>query len=187
MTDAVESFAVRQRRASSREEWSEQTKLAALLAQFLNPATTFFSAMENKPRSQLSGVFQRRRGVRSGLADLLVIHCGKPIFIELKSRRGVASKVQKQVRAELIQAGAVWWLVRSARAALTALQRSGVVFRREWQPPQLEAWEGPFADPHQRLPQHPQVAAERSAARKRWRERQNGARITEQSAAAEVA
>ena len=44
---------------------------------------------------------------------------------------------------------------------------SGVVFRRKWQPAQLKPWEGPFADP-----QEPRVAAERAAARKRWRERQ---------------
>jgi hypothetical protein len=30
----------------------------------------------------------------------------------------------------------------------------------------------PFADPHQRLPQAPEVAAQRRAALKRWRERQ---------------
>jgi hypothetical protein len=38
------------------------------------------------------------------------------------------------------------------RAALTALHLSGVVFRRHWKPPRLKPWEGPFADPTQRLP-----------------------------------
>jgi hypothetical protein len=47
-----------------------------------------------------------------------------------------------------------------------ALHLSGVVFRRKWKPPRLKLWEGPFADT-QRLPQHPSVAAERAAARKR--------------------
>jgi hypothetical protein len=37
-----------------------------------------------------------------------------------------------------------------------------------WKPP----WEGPFADPTRRLPQAPEVAAERAVARKRWRLRQ---------------
>jgi len=44
--------------------------------------------------------------------------------VELKSRAGVASKTQKQIRAELLPAGAVWWLARSARAALMALHCS---------------------------------------------------------------
>jgi hypothetical protein len=34
--------------------------------------------------------------------------------------------------------------------------------RRRWKPPQLKHWEGPFADPHERLPRAPEVAAERA-------------------------
>ena len=77
-----------------------------------------------------------------------------------------------QVRSEMLPAGADWWLVRSARAALMALHLSGVVFRRKWKPPRLQPWEGPFADPTQRLPQAPGVAARRRAARRRWLSRQ---------------
>ena len=67
---------------------------------------------------------------------------------------------------------AKWWLARSARAAMMALHLSGMVFRRKWQPPQLALWEGPFADPAQRLPQHPGVAAERREEKRRYRLRQ---------------
>jgi hypothetical protein len=56
--------------------------------------------------SKMSGGFQKRRGVRSGLPDVLVIANEKPIFVELKSRGGVPSKAQKQVGAELKLAGA---------------------------------------------------------------------------------
>jgi hypothetical protein len=123
-------------------------------------------------------MLQKRRGVRSGLPDILVVFRHDAgtgtivIFIELKSRRGVASKVQKQIRLEMLPAGAEWWMARSARAALTALHLSGVVFRRPWNPPRLQPWEGPFADPNARLPQAPEVAAQRRAAQQRWRERQ---------------
>ena len=96
----------------------------------------------------------------------------KPIFVEIKSRAGVASKAQKQICAKLKLAGADWYLARSARAALMALNLSGVVFRRKWKPPRLKPWEGPFADPTLRLPQAPDVAARRRAARRRWRTRQ---------------
>jgi hypothetical protein len=72
----------------------------------------------------------------------------------------------------MLPAGADWWLVRSARAAPMALHLSGVVFRRKWKPPRLKPWEGPFADPARRLPQAPDVAARRRAARRRWRARQ---------------
>jgi hypothetical protein len=78
---------------------------------------------------------QKRRGVRNGLPDVLVLYRHDTsivvIFIELKSRRGVASKAQKQVRTELLPAGAAWWMARSARAALMALHLSGVVFQAQ--------------------------------------------------------
>jgi hypothetical protein len=62
-------------------------------------------------------------------------------------------------------------MARSARAAMMALHLEGVVFRRNWKPPRLRPWEGPFVGTEKRLPQHPQVANERRAARRRWRER----------------
>jgi hypothetical protein len=169
-------LAVQRRRDSRREEWNEQTSLAALLAELLDPACIFWTSLENRPLSQTSGVFQKRRGVRSGLPDVLVFR-RKPggvliVFVEMKSKAGVASKVQKRVLAEMLQAGAEWWMARSAAAALTALLRSGVVFRGQWTPPRLQPWEGPFADPTQRPPQAPDVSANRRAATQRWRERQ---------------
>src|SRR5262249_11870680 len=86
---------------------------------------------------------------------------------------GVASKVQRQVRDELLAAGVKWWwLARSTRACLVALHRSGVPLRK-WKPPlRLQEWEGPFSDPHKKLPMAPEVARGRRAARRRWRARQ---------------
>jgi hypothetical protein len=66
---------------------------------------------------------------------------------------------------------------------MTALYRSGVAFRRPWEPRQLEAWEGPFADPNQRLPQAPSVAARRRGAQRAWRERRRRACKAAKSAA----
>jgi hypothetical protein len=170
---APEPLAVRRRRESRREEWTEHIKLAGLLEKYLDPSCTFWTSLENKPLSMISGIFQKRRGVRSGLPDVLVLFRRDTgtvvIFIELKSRRGVASKVQKQIRVEMLPAGAVWWMARTARAAMMALHLSGVVFRRKWEPPQLLPWEGPFTDPTRRLPQHPNVAAERREAKRRYR------------------
>jgi hypothetical protein len=47
------------------------------------------------------------------------------------SRAGDASKAQKQIRMEMVPAGAEWWTARSARAAMMALYLSGMVFRRQ--------------------------------------------------------
>jgi hypothetical protein len=153
-------------------------KLTALLEAYCDPATTWWTAHDVVASSATSGAMRRRRGVRAGLPDTQIIYRGKPIFIELKSRAGVASRSQKQTRTELLVAGAIWWMARSARAAMTALLLSDVVFRRRWRAPKLAAWEGPFSTPG-RLPQHPRVKAERAAARRRWRERQRARAATE--------
>ena len=181
---AAVELAVRRRRESRREEWHEHIKLAAWLNEYLDPACSFWSSLENKPLSVLSGMFQKRRGVRSGMPDVMVlVHRAAGtlvIFLELKSHRGKVSKVQKQVRAELLPTGAVWWMARSARAAMTALHRSGVPFRRKWKPPRLEEWEGPFSDPTHRLPQHPLVTIE-------WREEKRRYRLRKRIRAREAA
>jgi hypothetical protein len=188
------SFAAQRWRESRREEWSAQTRFIEELKEYADPACTFWTSLDNKPLSPLSGIYQKRRGVKSGLPDVLVIFRQKSgsmliVFVEFKSHRGVASKAQKQVRLEMLPAGAVWYMVRSAAAAMMALSLAGVVFRRPWEPPRLEPWEGPFANPHQRLPQAPEVKAARSAALKRFRlrQRQKAAQMTEQAAAVEAA
>jgi hypothetical protein len=76
---------------------------------------------------------------KNGPPDVLVSR-GKPIFMEPKSRAGVASKSRSQVRAELPSAGAERWMARGARATMMAVHLSGVVFRRKWKPPQLKPW-----------------------------------------------
>jgi hypothetical protein len=149
-----------------------QRRIVGLLKRHL-PAGCFSTALENAPRSAISGLLARARGVRAGCPDWMFIWNGKIIFIELKSRVGIASAAQRKFRDELLAAGVRWWwLVRSARAFMVALRRSGVPLVDWERPGRLEKWEGPFADPHMRLPQHPDVAVYRAAARKRSRERQ---------------
>jgi hypothetical protein len=180
------SLAVQRQRFSRREEFAAQVRLVAMLAEHLDPASTYWTSLENRPRSPMSGVFQRMRGCRPGVPDLVVIQRGPGsvliVFVELKSRRGVASKAQKQARAEMLPSGAVWIMARSPRAAMEGLHRAGVQFRRSWEPQQLEPWEGPFFDPNQRLPQEPGVRAERRASQQRWRERQRACKAAQLAA-----
>jgi len=180
-----QTLRTQRRRESRRSEATEQIKLARMLGSYLDRSTTFWSSLENAPRSLLSAIFQQRRGVRAGLPDLMIISArrryARVVFVEIKSARGLASRVQKQVRDELVRAGAAWWMARSANAAMTAIRAEGVKFRRRWDPPRLAAWEGPWRDPHQRLPQEPRVAAQRRADQRRWnlryRERKKAERM----------
>jgi hypothetical protein len=170
--DAADSLAVVRRKRARPEEWTTQTRVAELLKRHL-PAGCFSTALENAPRSRLAGLLTKLRGTRPGLPDIWVIWLGENVVVELKSRSGIASKVQRQVRDELLAAGVTfWWLARSPRACLLALHLSGVPLVG-WRPPKgpLPEWKGLFADPHVRLPMHPVVARERAAAQQRYRER----------------
>jgi hypothetical protein len=149
---------------SRREEWQEQIKLAALLDTWLDPACTFWTATDPIAPSAISGFLRKRRGVKPGVPDVLIWHCGKSITIELKSRRGQCSPSQRAVREALLRAGAQWWVCRSADAAMWALYKSGVPFRtifhddgtiERWQQPKLPAWEVPKRNPHERRPRAP--------------------------------
>jgi hypothetical protein len=42
---------VQRRRERRREEWSKRTKLAELLAERLDPDSTFWTSLENKPQA----------------------------------------------------------------------------------------------------------------------------------------
>jgi hypothetical protein len=158
-------------------EWTLQSELAELLRQHLDPSCTWFTSLENRPLSRISGMLQGKRGVKSGVPDVQVFYRRKPsprcpthvALVELKAPHGVASKSQKRTRLEMLPTGVKWWMARTARAAMTALHLSGVPLIN-WEPPaRLEPWEGPFSDPTQRLPQHPEVAAERREAARRYR------------------
>jgi hypothetical protein len=180
-----ETLAAQRRRESRREEFAEQVRLVEMLQELLDPAFMFFSALENRPRSALAGALQRRQGVRAGLPDLMIVAYWKPpVFVEMKSKRGVPSPAQRRVFADLRAMGADVYVARSAAAALEALRWSNVPFRQPWQPPQpLADWEGPFimTDPNQRLPQEPGVRAERRVAQRRWRQRQRERKAGQQS------
>jgi hypothetical protein len=181
-----QSLAVVRRRATVREEGKEHRRLAKLLAYYIDRNNTFWTSIENRPLSLISAVVQKKRGVRAGMPDVAVFHRRggriKIVFIELKSRRGVMTDNQKQVRTELLRIGARWWLARTARAGVEALHRSGVVFRHDWTPPRLEPWEGPSADPV-KLPWAPSVL-EQWKQEKREQRRRYQARIAAERAAA---
>jgi hypothetical protein len=149
-------------------EWIEQVKLSGLLDRWLDAGCTFATAVDTVARSATAGAMRKKRGVKPGVPDDLVLYRGKLIGLELKSPGARCSAAQREVRERLLRAGAVWWECRSANAAMWALRRSGVKFRtfvnddgtvERWQQPRLAAWENPRRDPCEPRPQHPEVAA----------------------------
>ena len=165
------------RRAQRPSQWRhyeayQQRILAELLTRLIVPGTCFWTSIENKPRSAISGVYQKQAGVRSGFPDLIFLRADRPpIFIEMKSPVGRLSKAQREIRAELVAQGCNWFLCRSAEPALVALHRAGIAFRPgALQPPKLEPWEEPVENLSERHPRHPPLTAKRREAKLRQRE-----------------
>ena len=155
-----------------REEWLQQVRLALLLDRWVDSTTTWWSAIDTVPRSASNGWMRRKRGCKSGTPDTFVLHRGKLVTIEMKSRRGQCSPSQRLAREALLRAGAQWWVCRSANAAMWALAQSGVPFRtivhedgtiERWQQPRLPAWEVPKRNPHERRPRAPEWQREELA------------------------
>lgn len=166
---------------SRRAEWLEQVQLSSLLDKWLDDTCTFATATDPVASSAKSGAMRKKRGVKAGLPDTLVLHRRKLITLELKSRQGRCSASQRATREALLRAGAEWWECRSAHAAMWALGKSGVRFRtlvhndgtiERWRQPRLAPWEMPRRDPAEPRPNAPDVLVLRRAARQRWRERQ---------------
>jgi hypothetical protein len=125
MLERTATFAARQRRESRSEEWREHIRHTERPVRHLDPACTFWTSLENKPISAVTGMFQKMRGVRSGLPDVMVIHrCVADlaaIFVELKSRRGKASKAQMKLREDIRAVEVKRCMARGARAAMVAV------------------------------------------------------------------
>jgi hypothetical protein len=93
----------------------EQRKLAELLTRLIVPGTVHWTAVENKPRTAISGMYQKLAGVRSGFPDLIFLRADKPtILIEMKSPVGRLSKAQREIRAELLAQGCKWFFLSPA-------------------------------------------------------------------------
>lgn len=88
------------------------------------PAESFFSALPGGDRQMT-----RAPGYVSGLPDILIIHEGQPIFVELKSEKGRLSEAQKDVREAIWRAGGYTYVARSIADVEDILNERGIVLR----------------------------------------------------------
>lgn len=65
----------------------------------------------------------RRMGLRSGVADLVIVKDGRAYFLEMKRHNGKQSVNQLQFEAEAIRAGAEYAVAHSFDEAVEILQR----------------------------------------------------------------
>lgn len=181
MDQASAIDAPKPKRKVRREEYLTQKALAELLDKYIDKSSCFWTSLENRPISWLSGHLQRLRGCKSGLPDIMCVPLNRsPVFVELKSRSGRLSNSQKAIRDQLVAMGCAWSMCRSVKAAMAALNWSGVPFRRPYREPILAEWEGPFGPDVTRFPSHPKVREKRreASARRRERMRELGIKVS---------
>ena len=77
----------------------------------------------------MRGAKLKAMGYRAGTPDMLIIHDGEPIWLELKSASAGLSKAQVLCMGDLVAAGCKWALVRSLNDVERALKRFGVPLR----------------------------------------------------------
>src|SRR5262245_18945977 len=88
-----------------REEWQEQKKLARLLDKWLDPACTFWTATDPVASSAFSGAIRKQRGVKPDTPEHLILHRGKLVTIEMKSRQGRCRASQREARLAIPRRG----------------------------------------------------------------------------------
>ena len=68
----------------------------------------------------------KRMGLKAGWPDIIVIHDGRPIFLELKAPGSYPTERQRNVHVALREAGAAVEVIRSLDEADEFLTREGV-------------------------------------------------------------
>jgi hypothetical protein len=92
------------------------------------PVDAFWTSIDSAGRGPIAGARMKRRGVKRGLPDILVIW-HNTIWIELKSKAGRLSVEQKAFRDLVVIAGAGYAVCRSTDEVEWALLRFGIPLR----------------------------------------------------------
>lgn len=82
------------------------------------------SEVDSRGRRVMVGNFRRDHNpyVLKGVPDLILVHQGRIIGFEIKSKKGIQSKEQKEFAENLIRAGGLYYLIRSIEDAQIAIR-----------------------------------------------------------------
>lgn len=115
-----------------------QVSVAAHLDWMLSPPATYtaighggFSLGKTREEAIRRGARMKKRGVKPGWPDLIVLFNSRSHGIELKAKDGRLSDDQKSVRDQIIAAGGTYEVCRSVEAVVDHLTALGVPLRSE--------------------------------------------------------
>jgi hypothetical protein len=109
-------------------EWAFQRMCNAFLSRAL-PPTAYVTAIDiGSAGSARQGMLRRARGVLPGIADILIVHDGTTLWVELKAGSSL-SPAQKMFRERITANGHLWALARTTEELEAALIDAGIPLR----------------------------------------------------------
>lgn len=106
-------------------------QIVKTLRVLLPPHVTFFHVPNGGKRSKAEAARLKAMGTRAGVPDLIFIHQGRFLGIELKTEDGRLSPEQDRCIADLMLAGADVDVCRSLDAVLARLAAWGIPMKGE--------------------------------------------------------
>jgi len=106
--------------------------LQRAVARFLDmalPDGAVWSAIGHGGGGKVRGAILKAMGLKAGIPDVLIIHRGRPIFIELKAQNGRLSLAQQAMHNKLTIAGALVAVCRSVDEVQQILECVGIDLR----------------------------------------------------------
>jgi hypothetical protein len=94
------------------------------------PSDLFWTAINPIPgKTPAAAAISKAMGLRAGVADLLFIHEGQALFIELKAKDGRESPSQRETSALAGRAAVMTWICKSVEEVEAKLRHWGVPLR----------------------------------------------------------
>lgn len=103
-----------------------QQEVVWYLQTFLQDRAFFFSVPNEGRRSLVNGAQLKRMGLRSGVADIVVVWDGKVFFIELKAGKNKQTDAQIAFHHDCIVANTPYAVCRTLEEVVAYLRANGV-------------------------------------------------------------
>ena len=110
-------------------EQALQRAVAEFLTLALPTPDAWFTTIPAGGGGKVRGAILKGMGYKAGTPDMLVLHEGQAIWLELKSSKGRLTYEQEQCHMDLVGAGCDWALCRTLEDVERALRRFGVPLR----------------------------------------------------------
>lgn len=115
-----------QRPAPVQHEWKGQETVAAFLDLALPEDAWWTSIDTGSARSRAVGGLRKKRGIKPGTPDTLIVWNGITLWVELKHKYGKLSAVQQAVRLRLLANGHNYALARTLDDVIDACTTAGI-------------------------------------------------------------